>query len=153
MSFTLTPSNPQVKQGHLNRIAQSIVVQQFPSLLITGSFLGRRGIRWDPEGKAVDRIPTMTGAVNSPQPYQMVTVTANLLKSQNLALLWRAQMELLAVIGPVLVTTDATNFLPYQLVDASIITAPPLDFAGTDADYNVVIEGTYYINSQLFTGA
>jgi hypothetical protein len=153
MSFSLTPGNPYVNQGQINRLASSITVPLFPTLQIVNSNLGKKMIRWEPEGQATDEIETATGVVQSPIPFQMVTVTANLLRTQSLSLLWRAQMELLSTIGDILVTTDATGFIPYTLVNCAIRSAPPLDFAGQDADYNVVLRGVYYINSSLFAGS
>src|ERR1700722_15846993 len=102
-------ANPLVPQGTLNLLRGSVVVTNFPSLNITAPFLGKAGIRLTFEGDTTLYIDTMTGAVTSPQPYLRVTVEADLLKTQNLATLYKQQQELLSTIGDLVVYSDATN--------------------------------------------
>ncbi|HEY0181258.1 MAG TPA: hypothetical protein VGC09_00485 [Rhodopila sp.] len=154
MSGTTTTSggNPQVDQGTINRLRQSLIVPDLTTLNITASFLGRGAIRWEPEGQVTDEQQTLTGVVQSPAPYVMVNVTANLLRTQALASRWRAQMESLSTIGQIVVTCDTTSYQPLPLFNCAIRAAPGADFAGTDASYNVVIRGVYQVNSSLFAG-
>ena len=81
-------ANPLIPQGTLNRLAGSVIWTNFPSLTVTSSFLMPNGITLAFEGVTTEVIKTMTGIVPSPEPYQMVTITLNLLKTQVLANLY-----------------------------------------------------------------
>lgn len=144
-------ANQLVPQGVVNRLLTSLQVPGFPNLNITAPFLGAAGIRVAFEDVSTEYIKTLTGAVTSPQPFQLARITANLLKTQVLASAYRAQMESNALLGDGLTLySDSAVFPVYTLFNCSIATVPSLDFAGKDADFNVEIAGIYYINSQLF---
>ena len=87
-------ANPLVAQGTLNRILGSVVWPSFSALNVTSSFLGKQGIRLALEGESTLFIPTMTGAVTSPEPYMMIGLTINLLKTQSLAAQYKSQLKL-----------------------------------------------------------
>lgn len=143
-------ANPQVPQGTLNRLRGSGTFAGNPQLNITASFLGKAGITME-FGEITDPIPTMTGIIQSPTPYMMVTVTYHLLKSQNLANVFKTQIERNSNVGDMTVRTDATTLSDYPLVNCAITAGPQgLDLAGTSADFIVKVVGTYYINSDLF---
>lgn len=144
------PGNPLIDQGTLNRIRGSVVLTNFPALNVTAPFLGKAGISMSLEGETVVYIPTMTGAVTSPEPYLMVSTTVNLLKTQGLSALYKAQAESLATVGAVVVTPDAKTLPTYALINCSISTPRELTFNGEDAGYVVSIRGYYNINGQLF---
>lgn len=143
-------SNPLVQQGTLNRLRGTVVIPQFPQLIVTAPFLGREGIRLALEGGATTMIPTMTGTVTSPEPYQMCTITMHLLKTQQLADLWKLQQQLDSRIGAVVVTPDASTLSPYQIINCGITTIGELNFAGSDAGYAVSVQGYYNVNSALW---
>lgn len=142
--------NPLVPQGTLNLLRGSVVVTSFPSLNVTAPFLGKAGIRLTFEGDTTLYIDTMTGAVTSPQPYLRVTVEMDLLKTQNVAVLYKAQQEALSTIGDLVVYSDATNFPTYQLTNCSIMRTPGVDFSGTTPIYSVMLGGIYNINANLW---
>ena len=142
--------NPLIAQGTLNRIIASVVIPTYSQLNVTAPYLGRGGISLALQGKASTQIPTMTGAVQSPEPYQSVMLTLNLLKTQNLAALWKAQQELLALIGAVNVIPDANTLPQYNLFNCAIDTVRDLSFAGEEAGYVVQVSGYYLINSSLW---
>jgi hypothetical protein len=144
------PGNPLVNQGTLNRLRASVIFSDFPALNITSPFLGRRGISLAFAGDATVYIDTMTGAVTSPEPYLRVTVTAHLLKSQAFSQQWKAQLELLTLLGNATVRPDAATMQPYNLTNCSIMNPGDQDFSGTDADYPIRIGGIYNVNSSLF---
>src|SRR5579864_2586586 len=77
------PAN-NIAQGQLNRIRAAInwTDPGLHDLNISAPYLGKEGIRMAFEGNATDYFPTMIGAVPSPVPYQICTVTVNLLKTQ-----------------------------------------------------------------------
>lgn len=143
-------SNPLIAQGTLNRLLGSAVVTDTPALNVTASYLGKEGISLRLEGKASIPIPTMTGTVQSPEPYMMVTLTIALLKTQGLAAQFKAAMESNAVIGDMVITPDASTLPVYQLTNCAITEVGELKFNGSTADYGVVIEGYYLINDNLW---
>jgi hypothetical protein len=138
----------------LNRLRASIIVPLFPQLNITAPFLGREGIRLALEGEASTRINTMTGGVQSPEPYRPATITATLLKTQFLSNFWKEQEETNALLGDIYVRSDTSGLPsdldPYDFTNCAILGVRELDFSGGDAGYRIVVGGYYNINSALF---
>lgn len=143
-------ANPNVAQGTLNRLRASVVWPGFPELNVTAPFLGKEGIRLTFEGESTVFIDTMTGAVTSPEPYLKVSLRLNLLKTQQLANLYKAQMELSSLLGDGVVRADALALGNYPIINCAIESTPDLNFAGDDAAYNVNVRGYYNINSALW---
>jgi hypothetical protein len=143
-------SNPQILQGSLNRLRASVVVTNTPSLNVTPPFLGRQGIGITFDGETTTMIPTMTGTVTSPMPFQMVTVTMALLKTQSLAAQWEAQRQTNSVVGSITVTTDTATLPNYTFNNCAIDNVRELTFAGEDASYVVTLKGYYQINNNLW---
>ena len=143
--------NPQVVQGTLNRLRGSVVIPSFPNLNVTAPYLGRPGITMAFEGETTNAIPTMTGTVQSPLPYQMVTITIALLKTQALAPQWETQRQTLSVIGDVTVTPDTSSLPSYTMNNCAIDNVRELNFAGEDAGYVVTVKGYYQINNSLWS--
>ena len=147
-------ANPLVPQGVLNRLRASITLSSFPGLNVTASYLGREGISMTFDGVATTPIDTMTGVVQSPEPYQRVTVSAHLLKSQALANAYKTQIELNTLMGDVTVRPDVPSGVgigPYQLSNTALNTVNPLKFDGTDAGWIIMMSGIYYINSAIWS--
>jgi hypothetical protein len=147
-------ADPLVPLGSLNRLRASVVWNDFPQLNITSSYLGTEGIRLGLDGLAVTFLPAMTGTVASPEPFQMITLAANLLKTQRLADLYKSQMEIDARIGNGTVYPDVAvgqNGLGvYQINNCAIESVAELNFAGTDAGFRVTMRGYYLINAALW---
>lgn len=143
-------ANPQVPQGTLNRLRASVVIPQFPQLNVTAAFLGEEAIRLSFEGESTTFINTLTGAVTSPEPYIAATVSINLLKTQQLANLYKRQMEQSAILGDLTIRPDASTLNPYLLENCAIESVPELNFGGRDAAYRVVIKGFYIVNNILW---
>lgn len=144
-------ANPNVPQGTINRLLAALVIPSFPSLNITASYLGKEGLRIALEDPSVEYIRTLTGAATSPQPFKLARITANLLKSQPLAGLYRAQEQQNSLLGDGLTLyADSAVFPVYILNNCSIMNVPGVDFSGKDADYNVELMGIYPINNFLF---
>lgn len=143
-------ANPLVPQGTINRLVASIVVNNFAQLNVTPPFLGKDAIKLSFEGVTTTYIPTQTGAVTSPEPYQQVSVSVHLLKTQNLANLYKLQLENDARIGDLTVRPDVLTMTPWYLFNCSIMNVAELNFDGSDAGYRVTLGGIYYINSSLF---
>lgn len=145
-------ANPQQPQGILNRIKASVSWTSAPDLNVTSSFLGREGISLGFDGAATTPIPTMTGAVMSPEPYQQVTLVMNLIKAQALANQYEQRRLLNTLLGDGIVYPDtvAGGLGNYAITNASIMNVRELNFAGGDAGYVVSVVGYYLINSSLF---
>ena len=143
-------ANPQVPQGQLNRLRGSVTFSNFPALNVTAGYLGREGLGLNFEGQATLSIDTMTGVVQSPEPYVKMSVPVHLIKTQALAALFKAQMESNTVLGDATVRTDATGLPPYQLSNCAITTVNAIKIVGTDAGWVVMLSGIYYINSALW---
>lgn len=142
--------NPQIQQGVLNRLVASVVWTSFPSLNVTPSFLNKEGIRLAFDGESTTFLPSLTGAVISPEPYQMVTLTINLLKTQTLANLYENQRQTQSNIGDCVVRPDTTVLQPYDLTNCAIESVRELSFSGQDAGYAVTIRGYQLVNNALW---
>ena len=145
-------ANPLVAQGTLNRLRASVVWVNYPQLNVTASYLGQNGIRLSLDGVATTFLPTMTGAVTSPEPYMMMSMQIHLLKTQQLADLYKQQMERDAKLGDGTIWPDVTagGISNYQIINTAIESVTDLSFAGTDASFMVTIRGYYLTNSSLW---
>lgn len=143
-------TNPLVQYGSLNRLKASVSWPNFPALNVTASFLNREGIRLALDGEATRFLPALAGAVTSPEPIQMCTLTINLLKTQPLAAQYKAQFESNTLLGPCVVRPDSIALPPYDLNNMGLEGVRELAFSGEDAGFAVTIRGYYLINSQLW---
>jgi hypothetical protein len=142
--------NPLIDQGTLNRLRASVTIPNNPQLNVTPPFLGPNAISMTLEGEVTRNLPTLAGTVTSPEPYQMVTVTIQLLRSQALAALYKTQQETLSTIGPITVRPDASTLPDYVFQNCSISDTGPMTFNGGDPGYVITIKGYYPLNSSLW---
>jgi hypothetical protein len=143
--------NPLVDQGTLNRVVASVIWASFPQLNVTPPYLGRDGIRLALEGNATDYFGTMTGAVPSPAPYQIMTVTLNLVKSQPLSDLYKRQFEDTTLIGFGTIRPDTKTGLGiYQINNSVLESVREMSYAGEEPQFVVTVKGYYLINAALF---
>jgi len=143
-------ANPLINQGVLNRVRGSVLFIDNPQLNVSAPFLGKQGISTAPEGDVAGYIGTMTGAVPSPEPYLIMTVSLHLLKTQSFGDLWKQQIETQAIIGDLTVYPDAATLSNYVYTNCTIKSFGELNFAGEDPSYMVTLQGTYNINSAMF---
>ncbi len=145
-------ADPRVPQGNLNRIKASLVWNDFPDLNITPSFLAREMFTLAFEGEATTVIPTGTGLVNSPEPFQAIMVTAVLLKTQALCQAYETQRLTNTLLGNGTIYPDVSSggLEPYAMINMSIRNVPELTFRGEDANYRITFGGYYIINSALW---
>lgn len=143
-------SSPLILLGSLNRLRASVVWNDFPSLNVTASYLGKDGISLALDGESTAFINTMTGAVTSPEPYQMITLTLNLLKTQGLAGLYKSQVETSALLGNGVVRPDSVALPAYDITNCAIESVRELKFSGEDAGFAVTVKGYYLVNSSLY---
>lgn len=149
--------NPNINQGVLNRVKASVTWtdQTLQYLNITAPYLGKEGIRLALEGNAADYFGSMTGAVPSPVPYQIATLTINLLKSQQYSNAYKTQFEYTTLMGQCTVTPDvpqlnAQGLGTYILWNCVLESVREMTFAGEDPLWVVTIKGYYEVNSQMF---
>lgn len=142
--------NPLVPQGFLNRVRGALSVTDVPALNVTASYLGKDGISMRPDNAATDIIPTMTGTVGSQTPYQQVTVTVHLLKTQGLGASYQKRFATDTALGEVVITPDATTFGNFTLLNCYLLNFNELPFNGMDAGYVVTIGGYLTANDNMW---
>lgn len=149
--------NPLLAQGSLNRLSATIAFENNAGLNITPSYLGREAIRLALEGTATTRIPTMTGIVTSPEPYQIVSCTVHLIKTMPLAAAWQVQHVTNTVVGPFTVYPDLVpsqgGIGPYPVENGMMMSLRELNFAGEDDGWVLTLSGFYVINNSLWQAA
>jgi hypothetical protein len=149
------PGTPMVPQGLLNRVIAAVYWDLLPNLNVSAPYLGKGGLSLSFDGEATTFINTMTGQVQSPEPYQPILLTMNLLKTQNLAALYEKQRQTNTFIGDGQIYPDvsqASGGIPiYGVNNCAIRNIRELDFRGEDAGYVVTVGGYYLINSSLFS--
>lgn len=145
--------NPNIQQGTLNRLRASVVVSGNTALNVTPSYLGENMITLAFDGAVTTTIPTATGVVQSGEPYQMVTVTMHLLKTQGLAAAYEAQRQSNSIIGNFVVTPDVSSGAglgSYSILNGAIQNVHELSFNGRDAGYIVTLTGYLPLNNALW---
>lgn len=148
----MATGNPLIDQGTLNRIRASITWQDFPGLNVTAPYLDKEGITARMEGDASLQHGTMTGVVQSPEPYLFFSVVIALLRTQQLSNAYKVQMEALSIIGAGTVYPDVSTGLgPFPLNNVSIQSVGELLLNGTTPIYGVTCRGYYTINQALFS--
>lgn len=145
------PGNPLIQQGSLNRILASVVWSDFPAFNVTSPYLGKAGLSLALEGETTLLIPTMTGAVQSQEPYMMISLTMNLLKTQGLGAAYKLKMEQDSNLGFGTVRPDSRVLGSYQIFNCAMESVREMSFAGGDPGFAVVVKGYYNINASLWS--
>ena len=143
-------ANPLVPQGFLNRVRGALSVTDTPALNISASYLAKDGISLRPDGPATDIIPTMTGTVGSQAPYQQVTLTVHLLKTQGLGESYRQRFLTDTSLGEIVVTPDATTFGNITLLNCYLVNFNELAFSGMEPAFVVTISGYMVTNDNMW---
>ena len=142
--------NPLINQGTLNRLRGSVVYASNHSLNVTAPYLEKEAISIAFEGDAGMLIPTLTGGVTSPEPYQMANVTINLVKSQALADIYKTQIETNVNVGDISVIPDSPALSDYQLTNCVLKGVRDVTFDGNVPGFVVTLTGIYSVNSALW---
>lgn len=146
---------PLISQGTLIRVRGSLIWTDFPGLAITAPYLGKGGITIAFNGPRTVQIDTMTGAVQSPEPYIPCTITANLLHTQALARAYQTQEQLTTILGDATLRPDllpsAGGIALYQLTNGAIDDVRELSFAGQDPGYMISFKVYYSVNNSLYS--
>lgn len=142
---------PVVSQGVLNRVRCSVVIASIPTLNITAPYMGKSFAKIEFEGDFVPQIETGTGAVNSPEPYVMATITVGLLRTQSLSNNWLTQAQTNGGLGDVTIHSDTSAFQPISLNGTVIRHIDPGAFDGADPIVRLTLRGVYPINSDMWS--
>lgn len=143
-------ANPLVPQGFLNRVRGAVSITDVPALNVTASYLGKDGISMRPDGPATDILPTMTGTIGSQVPYQQVTLTVHMLRTQGLAASYQQRFTTDTALGEVVVTPDATTFGNFTLLNCYLVNFNEMPLNGMDAGYVVTISGYLITNDNMW---
>ncbi|HBY0037185.1 TPA: hypothetical protein MIM82_01005 [Klebsiella pneumoniae] len=143
-------ANPLVPQGFLNRVRGALSVTDTPALNVSASYLAKDGISLRPDGPATDITPTMTGTVGSQAPYQQVTLTVHLLKTQGLGESYRQRFLTDTSLGEIVVTPDATTFGNITLLNCYLVNFNELAFSGMEPAFVVTIGGYMVTNDNMW---
>jgi len=145
------PGNPLVDQGNLNLLAANITWADFGALNVTPSYTDKAGITLRQESPATQQHETMTGIVQSPQPYMTIALYIPLLKTQSLSAAYKTQMEENSILGDGTVFPDVSSGLSaYQLGNMAIRDVGEMNFGGSTPLWGVTLRGVYYINANAF---
>lgn len=141
-----------VPQGFINRLLATISPTQgdVAALKVTSGFLGMDAIRMAFDDTASDLLPTMTGMVTSPRPYQGVTLTISLVKTTSLAAAYMQQFLDNTYIGDITVTPDSAQLGVFYLYNMVLETVRELLFNGTEPVIVVTMRGYRYVNDNAF---
>ena len=150
-------ANPLIDYGSLNRLRASVVWTNHPELNVTPQFLGDEAIRLALDGQSTDYLPQLAGMVTSPAVYMPITLSINLVRTQQLADLYKQQMESDARIQDGTVRPDVNagkgGLGNYSIINCAIGNVAEMTFAGRDAGYRVSIRGYYIVNNSLWDAA
>ena len=145
-------ANPNTFQGTVNKLIASIVWNNFPTLNVTPSFLAPEMIDITPEGPITTMLPSATGLVTSPEPYQVMRIVIHLIRAQSIANAFKSQWELSSLLGDCTIRPDVLSSVlnPFIIGNVAITGLNTLNFSGRDPGFVVTCTGAYNINSSLW---
>jgi hypothetical protein len=143
-------TNPTLIPGNLNRIRGTILVPSNATLNVTAPYLGKEGIVIAPQTAVVTQMQGMTTVINSEEPYQLVQITAMVVKSLALSAAYISQIQQSPSIGTVTVTPDTSTLAPFTIYNAAIVNWNQISMAGTQPDFAIVIQGQYNTSNSLW---
>ena len=143
-------TNPTLVPGNLNRIRGTILVPSNATLNITAPYLGKEGIVIAPQTAVVTQMQGMTTVVNSEEPYQLVQVTAMVIKSLALSAAYINQIQQSPSLGTVTITPDTNTMAPFNLYNVAIVNWNQISMAGTQPDFAIILQGQYNISNSLW---
>jgi len=142
-----------VSLAPLNRLRASVVFADFPELQIISTGLTREGVNLAFQGDASQNLPTMTGLVGSPEPYQVATITVHCVRSQAISAAFKNQIEQNTTLGSVNVITDASNLPDYPIENVVLLGVDPLAFDGNQPAFVIRMSGSYMVNAELWASS
>lgn len=142
--------NPLINQGVLNRVRASIKFVQFPELNISAPYLTQDAINISFQGDAGVLLPTLTGGVSSPNPFQMIQMQIHLVRSQSMGQLFKNQIEKNTTLGDAKIYSDSTTLGDFSIRQATIRSAQDLSVSGRDPAFVVEVFGIYDVNADMW---
>ena len=137
-------------QGTINRYRGSISFPDHPELNIVPNSMGKEMITITFQGEIVHAIPTATGLVTSPEPYQIVEFSADVLRSIGIGDLFKKRIEKLGTMGDAVIRSDASTMSDYNFFNTSIKSVDPVKQDGSTATQTIHFQGYYPINQDLY---
>jgi len=144
-------TNPNLIPSNLNRIRGTVLVPGNATLNITAPYLGKEGITISPQSAVVTQMQGMTTVVNSEEPYQIVQVTAAVMKSLALSAAYIEQIKNSPTLGTVTVTPDTSVLAPFTLYNVAIVNWGQMSMAGVQPDFVVTFQGLLPISNDLWS--
>ena len=142
--------NPNIPQGTLNRLIGSLAFTDNTSYNITAPYLGSEAISLNPGGPVTTMLGTLTGAVQSPEPYMLVGIAVHLIRAQILANQFKALIETNAFLGNAVLRSDTPLMQPFDFTNCAVTEVRPYAITGRDAGFMITISGIWYINNSLW---
>lgn len=139
--------------GFLNKLRASLTFPSFTAGNIIAPNLGPDGVRFTPSGTASVMLDQTTGRVISQNPYIGVSIEVQLIRTQSLCTTWLNRLMSNSAIGDIQVTSDATIFPDLYIENAAITNIGQMPFNGTSANMPLTLEGTWVINTDLWSAA
>lgn len=143
-------TNPLLVPGNLNRIRGTILVPNNTALNITAAYLGKEGIVVSPQSAVVTQMQGMTTIVNSEEPYQIVSVTAAIMKSLAMSAAYLDQIQNSPTLGTITVTPDTAVIPSFTLYNVAITNWSQISMAGVQPDFTVTFSGQFMISNDLW---
>lgn len=142
-----------ISQGSVNRLRGSVVFATRPDLTVISSNLAKEAINLAFEGDAAQKLLTLTGGVDSPEPYVMATVEIHLLRTQAIASAYKLAIETDTTLGSINVIGDADALSDYQIEQCVLLGVQGLNFDGNNPNFTVRIRGIYYTNALMWAAS
>lgn len=140
--------------GSLNRLSASVTFDDFPELTVTAEVLAKQAIRLAPEGDATKFLEVLTGVVDSPEPFQLLTLTIHMVKTLSICADYFAQFQASTKLGKATVRPDLNpgqgGLPPFDMYNTSLMTPREMDFSGEDPAFVVTLRGTWNVNQDLW---
>ena len=143
-------TNPTLIPGNLNRIRGTILVPGNATLNVTAPYLGKEGIVIAPQSAVVTQMQGMTTVVNSEEPYQIVQVTAAIMKSLALSAAYLEQIKNSPTLGQITVTPDTTTIPAFTLYNVAITNWSQISMAGLQPDFTITFQGQFNVSNDLW---
>ena len=143
-------TNPTLIPGNLNRIRGTILVPGNATLNVTAPYLGKEGIVIAHQSAIVTQMQGMTTVVNSEEPYQIVQVTAAIMKSLALSAAYIEQIKNSPTLGQITVTPDTTTLPAFTLYNVAITNWSQISMAGLQPDFTVTFQGQFNVSNDLW---
>lgn len=144
-------ATPQLVVGQINKALASVNWTNVPALNVAVGNMGMEQFRLAIEGAASNAIGVAAGIVQSPELYQMATITIPVLKHQPLSWAYKAQIENNSYLGPCVARTDGVGYPAYDLLGMAFAGIREISTDGRDATIVYTFRGVYQVNAGVWS--